>query len=237
MPAEIVLFTAQSLYQKIELTELTDGEIALYLDDAIQFVSGEDEENYHRALASVPAQMLKQANAHALILGGGDGLAARNLVKLPNIESVTLVEIDPEVVLLSSTYPAMKELNENVFDDQRLKVFVEDARAFIKAPPQRRFSIAILDFVDPGDPEFDDLFSEEFFSGVMRHLEPGREILAVQASTAYSDAEYMVRRNLAQATKTRPIALRYDGEWMLPGSIVLAGHGVDRNKIPVEYLS
>src|SRR3990172_1527237 len=116
--AETFIYRKLSPYQKIELTRGPNGETTLYLDDAIQFVSGHDDRLYHGVLATMPARMLN-GPVSALILGGGDGLAARNLLELSNVKKVKMIELDPGMIEFASTHPEMRRLNRNAFHNPR----------------------------------------------------------------------------------------------------------------------
>jgi len=235
---ETLLYRQKTPYQEIKLTRLSDGEIALYLDEAIQFVSGTDDRVYHSILADLPAKMLKGQPGRVLILGGGDGLAARNLLAYPNVTKITMVELDPGMIKFASTEPSMRKLNGDVFRNPKLKVIVGDARAFLeKNPPGPNFEIAIVDFPDPLTPDLEDLFSERLYRQVMAQMNVPRAILSVQTSSAFSDTEEDVCQKLARVTGTKPIPVRFTGKWMVDGTIVLAGRGVvpEMARIPKDW--
>jgi len=236
--SEITLAKLQSPYQKIELTQIHPyGNVALYLDDAVQFVSGFDDVMYHWSLATCPAMMLGGRPAKALILGGGDGLAARNLLAFPNIEKVHMVELDPVMVDFCAKNPIMRQLNKNSFHDPRLTVTVGDAKKWVERTPSELYDLALLDFPDPLAPELQDLFAPEMYNAVKRHMAPMGEVIAVQSSSAFSDTEEQVTRNLFWATGVVPCCLRFRGRWMEDGCIVIAGKGLKREavKLPKAY--
>jgi len=222
---EVLLAEKKTPFQKIELTRVFDGNVALYLDGAIQFVSGLDDKVYHGVLASLPAKMLQGRPGSALILGGGDGLAARNLLKFPNIREIRMVEIDPQMVEFCSTHPVMRKLNEDSFRNPRLKVETTDAREWVARPPVKKYDLAILDFPDPLEPSLENLFSGAFYKQVKNHLS-GPSIWSIQSSSAFSGVEDVVTKNIFWATQTWPRPVRFKGDWMQDGSIVYAGRGV-----------
>ncbi|NJN05674.1 MAG: hypothetical protein HC814_03805, partial [Rhodobacteraceae bacterium] len=124
---EKLIFRAKSPYQEIMLTQLSDQEIALYLDGGIQFVSGYDDMVYHWTLGTVPA-LMHGSPKKALVLGGGDGLVARNLFEFPSIQKVTMIEIDPMMTGFCREHPVMSSLNKHSFDDPRMDLRNMDAR-------------------------------------------------------------------------------------------------------------
>ena len=224
---ETILARTKSPFQEIKLTRLSDGKHALYLDDAIQFVSGFDDDVYHGVLASLPARMLGGLPGNALILGGGDGLAARNLLRYPNIGHVQMVELDPGMIEFCSKNPVMRSLNGDVFQNPRLKVKVGDARQWVDRYNGGDYQIAILDFPDPLDSSLEDLFQAPFYKKVNKHVDPRRGIYSVQSSIAFGDVEDQVKKTLSWATKTRSYPVRFKGKWMQNGTIVFGGSGVN----------
>lgn len=224
---EVTLFRTRSPYQKIELTRIPDGEVALYLDDAIQFVSGDDDILYHHVLAGIPAKMMHGRPAAAIIFGGGDGLAARDLLANHNIKHVRMIELDPAMLEFSSQHPVMKKLNQGAFQDPRMEARAGDARKYINGDPQGKFDIAILDFPDPLDSVLEKLFVQSLYERLMKHLNRGGEVISVQASAANSPTEKQVQKSLLTATQTMPTTVRFRGSWMDDGAIVYAGLGMD----------
>lgn len=113
-----------SKYQHLVITEnKSSGDVRLYINGNTQF-SSIDENRYHDFLVH-PVMSLASSAKHVLILGGGDGLALREVLKYKNVESITLVDLDPVMVELASTNPYMKKLNKNAFNDAR--IIVKDA--------------------------------------------------------------------------------------------------------------
>ena len=236
-PDEKILWRGKNKFQEIVLSRVgRDGSYVLYLDGNLQFISGFDDEVYHHALATIPARMLEGRPAKALILGGGDGLVARNLLRFPNIRKVTMVEIDPAMVMLSSRHPVMRKLNEDSFHEPRFEVRVMDARIFADSEPREKYDLAIVDFTDPVDSSMHDLFGAPFYSKIMRHLTPD-SIFSVQSSEVGAKTGEMVMEGLRKATGTRPVQLNFRGRWMQDGTITMAGRGLKSKyaKLPAEW--
>lgn len=231
---EELVFRTKSPYQEIMITRIPDGEVALYLDGGIQFVSGHDDQVYHWSLATAPALMVGDPK-NALILGGGDGLAARNLFEFPSVQKVTMVEIDPVMTNVCRQHPLMQALNKKSFDSPKMDLRIMDARKFIAQKPKEKYDLAIIDFTDPLDTSMADLYSAPFYQAVSDHLS-NRGVMAVQSSTAYSDVEDEVSRNLMRATSMLPKPLRFKGKWMGDGTIVLVGKSVKQEfRMPKGY--
>ncbi|OEJ25862.1 spermidine synthase [Streptomyces agglomeratus] len=146
----------------------------LFLDGRLR-VSGRDEHRYHEALVH-PA--MRGRRARVLILGGGDGLAAREVLRYPGVDSVTVVELDPAVVALARTDPALSALNGGALADPRLRVHTADAFTWLRDEGQRGrpYDVVISDLPDPGITRSTKLYSQEFYGLASRVLAPGGRV-------------------------------------------------------------
>ncbi|WP_405924532.1 polyamine aminopropyltransferase [Streptomyces sp. NBC_00035] len=162
--------------QEVVLTGGTDGRpLDLYLDGRLR-VSGSDERRYHEALVH-PA--MNGPHARVLILGGGDGLAAREVLRYPGVRHVDEVELDAGVVRLARQDPALSRLNGHAYDDARVRVVTADAFDWLRGAPST-YDVVISDLPDAGITASTKLYSQEFYGLVRRVLAPdGR--LAVHA--------------------------------------------------------
>lgn len=210
--AEIV-FARQSHYQKIVLMKenpvdksaFVDKQYVLYLDGFLQF-STIDEQTYHACIANIPmaaVSFLGKVPKKALILGGGDGLAARNLLVSPQIESVTDVELDPVMIEVAKTHPVLLKHNLGSFHSPRVRVINTDAFQWVKATSEE-FDLIIIDFPLPKNLALARLFSSEFYKEVLNRVSPNG-VIAIQAgpSFSYDDKSYMTLSNVtASVAKT-----------------------------------
>ncbi len=106
-------------YQHLVVTENKEtGDVRLYINGNTQF-SSIDEKRYHELLVH-PVMALNPYAPHVLILGGGDGLALREVLKYRRVRSVTLVDLDPEMVKMAKTNPYLRKINKGAFDDARV---------------------------------------------------------------------------------------------------------------------
>jgi spermidine synthase len=160
----------QTGIQEVVLTGGTDGRpLDLYLDGRLR-VSGRDEHRYHEALV---APAMGGPHARVLVLGGGDGLAAREVLRYPDVRRVDIVEIDPAVVDLARRDPALSRLNGHVYGDARVRVTTADAfRRLRTAAPVPSYDVVIADLPDPGITASTKLYAEEFYGLVRRVLAP-----------------------------------------------------------------
>jgi spermidine synthase len=162
--ADPVIFTAQSPYQRLVVTGKNDR-IRLHLNGNLQFDS-RDEYRYHEALVH-PAMIAAQSPRQVLILGGGDGMAAREVLKYPSVEQVTLVELDPQMTELFSRHQLLRQLNSQALQSPKVQVVHADAFGWLERNSQlaqpRRFDVVIVDFPDPTNFSIGKLYTQTFY--------------------------------------------------------------------------
>lgn len=117
-----------------------------------------------------------------LVLGGGDGLAARELLRQNGIQQIVQVELDPAVIELART--TLRAANAGSLDDPRVRVVIDDAMRWLRTA-SGRFDAVIVDLPDPDTPVLGRLYSTEFYELVSRALAPGG-LMAVQAGSPLS---------------------------------------------------
>lgn len=160
----------QTDVQEVVLTGGTDGRpLDLFLDGRLR-VSGDDERRYHEALVH-PA--MNGPHARVLILGGGDGLAAREVLRHPDVRRVDVVELDAEMVRLAGRDPALSALNGHAYDDPRVHVTTADAFRWLRGAPTAAYDVVISDLPDPGITAGTKLYSQEFYGLARRALADG----------------------------------------------------------------
>ncbi|WP_228978114.1 polyamine aminopropyltransferase [Streptomyces sp. DH12] len=192
--------------QEVVLTGARHGPPDLYLDGRLR-VSGGDGHRYHRALVH-PA--MRGPRARVLVLGGGDGLAAREVLRYADVVSVTVVEADPGVVRLARADPALARLNGHAYDDPRVRVVHGDAFRWLRtAQRAARYDVVVADLPHPGTAAGAKLYSQEFYGLAARVLADGGR-LAVHAGpvAARPSAYWTVEATLrAAGFATRPYAV------------------------------
>jgi spermidine synthase len=139
----------------------------LALDGVIQ-VTSRDEHIYHETMAHAP-WLLHGAARHILIIGGGDGGIAREVLRQPGLASLTMVEIDVSVIETCRTH--MPEISAGAFDDPRLKLVIGDGAKFVAEAAPGSFDVIIVDSTDPEGPGAV-LFTEEFYAACQKALSP-----------------------------------------------------------------
>ncbi|MGW3357946.1 polyamine aminopropyltransferase [Streptomyces bungoensis] len=155
--------------QEIVLAGGTGGRpLDLFLDGRLR-VGGRDERRYHEALVQ-PA--MAGPHARVLILGGGDGLAAREVLRHRDVRRVDVVELDAGLTALARHDPALSALNGHAYDDPRVHVTTADALNRLRTAPAAAYDVVIADLPDPGITASTKLYSEEFYGLARRTLTP-----------------------------------------------------------------
>jgi len=170
-----IIYAKSSSYQRIVVTKGKTG-YSLFLNGNLQFNSF-DEYRYHEALVH-PAMLSAEANRkRILVLGGGDGLAIREILKYPSVESVTLVDLDPAMTELSVALPALAELNQNALADSRVSIVNADAYVWLDNNAIEPFDAAIVDFPDPNNFALGKLYTTRFYNLLKSKLKPDASVV------------------------------------------------------------
>ena len=179
----------RSAYQSVEVHESVSFGRLLVLDGSFN-VSEKDEFFYHENLVHVAA-CTHPRPASALIIGGGDGGAAEELLKHACIQSVTLVEIDQVVIDVARTY--LHSVHHGVINEYlghpKLRVHISDGMAFIKEG-RERYDLIILDLTDPGGPSLP-LYTGDFYRACAQRLNPGG-ILGLHIASPFAQRQRIV---------------------------------------------
>ena len=157
-----IIYAKSSAYQRIVVTKGKTG-YALFLNGNLQFNSF-DEYRYHEALVHPAFAAYGENPKRVLVLGGGDGLALREILKYKSVENVMLVDLDPGMTDLSKRLPALAELNRNSYDDPRVSVTNADAFVWLDNTELEPFDIAIVDFPDPNNFSLGKLYTTRFYN-------------------------------------------------------------------------
>ncbi|MDR2529564.1 MAG: polyamine aminopropyltransferase [Synergistaceae bacterium] len=208
-----VLLTRRTPYQHVTLTRHKD-DLRLFIDGNVQF-SSLDEYRYHEALVHVPMTACPGAS-RVLLLGGGDGLAARELLKYPHIREITIVDIDEELVTLCRANPLIASLNQGALKDPRVRLVYEDAFVFLREN-KKPYDVVIADLPDPNNESLNKLYTSAFYRLIRRNLTPGG-VMATQSTSPYHtrDAFWCIYKTLAAEF---PLVLPYHlyvpsfGDW------------------------
>jgi spermidine synthase len=178
MYADEVIFSKSSPYQRIVLTRWKD-DWRLFLNGNLQF-STMDEYRYHEALVH-PVLSAHREPREVLILGGGDGLAAREVLRDPRVGKLTLVDLDPMMTQLFTTHVELSKLNGGSLRNPKITVINADAYRWLEQN-DRRFDVVIVDFPDPSNYAVGKLYTTAFYRLLRRRLAPGG-IITVQSTS------------------------------------------------------
>ena len=175
-----IIYAKSSAYQRIVVTKGKTG-YALFLNGNLQFNSF-DEYRYHEALVH-PAMNAFGANPkRILVLGGGDGLALREILKYPSVEYIQLVDLDPEMTSVSKHVPALGELNQHSFDNPKVHVTNADAFVWLDNTETEPFDVAVVDFPDPNNFALGKLYTTRFYNLLKRKLKPDSAVVVQTTS-------------------------------------------------------
>lgn len=178
--ADPVILSRSSPYQRIVLTR-SGGDLRLHLNGNLQF-SARDEYRYHEALVHPGLARLPAARA-VLVLGGGDGLAVREILRHPQVERVTLVDLDPEITRLFRTHEILTRLNSGSLLSPKVEVVNADAFTWLSGRTEQ-FDFVVIDFPDPSNFSLGKLFTTEFYRRLRPVVAPGGAVV-VQSTSPY----------------------------------------------------
>lgn len=173
-----VILSESSPYQHISITRFRDR-TRLFLDNSIQFDS-QDEYRYHESLVQ-PVLALAPRIRNILILGGGDGLAAREVFRHPGVKAVTLVDLDARVTTIFASHPDLAALNNHALTDPRLTIVNQDAWKFLETAKDS-YDVIIADLPDPKSIALSKLYSAEFYAMLVERLS-AQGLLVVQSGS------------------------------------------------------
>ncbi len=177
-----VVYKEHTPYQNLVITSWKD-DVRLFINGNIQF-SSIDEHRYHEALVH-PAFYAHPHPQRIAILGGGDGLALREVLKFPSVTEVVLVDLDPRMTELGRTHPALRKLNENSLQDKRVKVINEDAMNYLNQN-RAAFDVILVDLPDPNNEGLAKLYSVEFYRLLRQRLTHGGVVVTQSTSPYFS---------------------------------------------------
>ena len=190
-----IVYQEQTRYQKIVVTQWKD-DFWLFLNGSTQF-STYDEERYHEPLVH-PAMGLIEERNNILLLGGGDGLAAREILKYSDVESLTLVDLDPAMTRLAQEDKIFLNINQGSLNDPRVSVVNKEAYQFIKESGDL-YDAIIIDLPDPKSVSLSLLYSLGFYKMVEKHLKPFGVIVTQSTSPLYSSKAFLCIKKTMQA--------------------------------------
>src|SRR5678815_5087375 len=234
-----VIFSRNTRYQRIVLTAWKD-DLRLWLNSHLQF-SSRDEYRYHEALVH-PGLAARPGARRVLILGGGDGLAAREVLRHPGVESITLVDLDPEMTRIFSTHPTLVALNQGALSSPKVHVVNDDAFVWLDRHPDM-FDFVVVDFPDPSNYGVGKLYTTAFYRLLARHLSRDGLVVVQATSPLFARKSYWcIAETMHQAgLTTYPYHLYVPsfGEWGFVLASLDGGYTPPPSALPVglRYLT
>ena len=232
-----VVFQTASPYQRLVITKWHD-DTRLFINGNLQF-SSVDEARYHEALV-LPVMEQNPTASSILVLGGGDGLAAREILKYPQVEKITLVDLDAAMTKVFRSSAHLRQLNNNALNHPKLQIINADAAQWLEKN-QQKYDVIIIDFPDPSNFSLGKLYSVPMYRMVARHLNPHGNIV-VQSTSPYfaPNAFWCIVTTLETAGfKTLPyhVYVPSFGEW---GYVMANTDGKftipDHYRVPTRFL-
>jgi spermidine synthase len=210
---ENIIYTHATPYQRIVLTH-NKSDYRLYLNNNLQFSSA-DEYRYHEALVH-PALSAAKSVENVLVMGGGDGLAVREILKYPDVKHITLVDLDEGMTRLFKTNNVLTGFNKGSLNDPRVTVINSDAYIWARDCKQK-FDVAIVDFPDPSNYSLGKLYSLNFYRALQHILAPDA-IAVVQTTSPYFAPKsfWCINKTMQQifpATDAYHVYVPSFGEW------------------------
>jgi spermidine synthase len=211
-----IVFAKSTPYQRMILTK-TRNDLRLFLNGNLQFHS-RDEYRYHEVLVH-PAMAAFSAHGgpkRVLVLGGGDGLAVREVLKYPTVEHITLVELDPHMTQLFARNPVLRKLNGGALQSPKLKVVNTDAYTWLEAN-REVFDVIVIDFPDPTNFSLGKLYTTSFYQRADQALAAGGYLVVQTTSPLFARKSYwtVVATLEAVGLTTTPLHVHVPsfGEW------------------------
>ena len=191
-----VVFSKQSQYQSVVITKNKE-DIRLFLNGSLQF-SSIDEYRYHESLVHIPFSTNRNIR-NVLILGGGDGLAIREVLKYSYVKKITLVDLDPMITKLGRENYYIKKLNKNSLFHEKVKILNKDAFIFLKETNEK-FDLIISDLPDPNNVSLARLYSIEFYKYLKMKLS-SNGLFVTQATSPFYAKEtfWCINRTIQKA--------------------------------------
>ena len=227
-----IVLRQQTQYQEIVLTESVslrgDRDLRLFLNGDLQF-SSVDEYRYHEALVH-PA--MAGPHRRVLVLGGGDGLAVREVLRYPDVAEVVLVELDRDMIRLARDDRRLATLNEHSLDDARVRVVADDAFSWLSDGGAGLFDVVLADLPDADSTPTAKLYSQEFYAMAAASLSPSGRMAVQGGSPAFARHAFWCVDATARAAGLTTVPYHVEvpsfGDW----GFVLAGRSAVTLQLP-----
>jgi len=236
--SDVIIYRHQTTYQRIVMTR-NNEDVRLFLDGNLQ-LSSRDEYRYHEVLVH-PVMSAARSHETVLVLGGGDGAVARELLKYPDVQQIIIVDLDPDVTNLARTNLLLRKINGDSLDDPRVTVINTDAYRYLEESSDV-YPVVIIDLPDPNNESLSRLYSREFYRLLRQRLTPDGAFVTQAASPYFVREAFWMIANTIQAADFHIQPLRTYvpsfGEWgfVIGTPLRMAKLQVDES-LPLRYLT
>ena len=208
-----VVFSKQSPYQRVVLTKWKN-DVRLFIDENLQFCSI-DEYRYHETLVHIPL-LLHPKPESVLILGGGDGLAVREILKHSSVKNIDLVDLDPTITDLAKNHSLLKKLNQNSLLSPKVKIINQDAFKYVENI-SKLYSVVIIDLPDPNEISLGKLYSREFYKFIDKILAQDGIVITQSTSPYFARTAFWCVNHTLQSAYANVLPLTIQvpsfGQW------------------------
>lgn len=210
----VIIYEEQTPMQRIIMTRGAGDDLRLFINGNIQF-SSRDEYRYHEMLVHT---VMSASRTHdtVVVLGGGDGLVARELLKYDDVEEIIIVDLDPAMTHLGQTYPPLVDLNQDAMNNERVSVVNQDAFKFLEESTEL-YPVIIIDLPDPNNETLSKLYSTTFYKLVKQHLTRDGAFITQATSPYFVRQSYWTIVTTIEANDFKVLPLRTHvpsfGEW------------------------
>lgn len=226
-----VILSEQTKYQKLVITQF-NKDIRLFIDGNLQF-SSLDEYRYHEGIVHIPANLIPHLE-NVLILGGGDGLAVRELLKYNSIKKINLIDLDGKMIELFKENKQLTSLNGNSLKNDKVTTITQDALTFIKND-NALYDLIIVDLPDPRTTQLSNLYNKQFYELVKKRLSR-TGIMVTQATSPFfaHKAFWCIAKTVESAF---PYSAQYHinvmsfGDW---GFVIGSNIPIDPTKLSID---
>lgn len=190
-----IIYTTNSPYQRVVVTK-GKNDLRMYINGSIQF-SSMDEHRYHEPLV-IPAMSSAHSRKDVLIIGGGDGIAAREVLKFSDTERIKIVDIDPAITDFAKNNPMMKLINKEAMSNPKVTIVNDDAWKYLEND-KSTYDVIIIDLPDPDNISLSRLYSTTFYRLLSKKLNAGGKIVTQATSPVYSTTAFWCILNTFKA--------------------------------------
>ncbi|MGB1041886.1 MAG: polyamine aminopropyltransferase [Tenacibaculum sp.] len=223
-----IVYTKQTKYQKIVVTKWKQWH-SLYINGNQQ-LSSFDEFMYHEPMVHLPMKLTK-SHKNILILGGGDGCLAREVFKYNDVEKVTLVDLDQNMIDLGKEYPVFRTLNQDAMNNPKLKTVTQDAFNFLEENKEA-YDVIFVDLPDPNNVDLNKLYTKEFYALCKMKLSDSGVFITQAGSPYYATKAFYCINKTLQASGFKTVPLHNQvltlGEW---GWVLATKNEISKHKI------